>query len=236
MVSSTPLPGQSTNFSSHEFDSDPDTPVIRVRCGTREIRDLLSNDDTIQDDVPNPVNRGRRELADWRQNPDRYTNIKDNKYHLISDPLIPYTLSLYLQLIFNTIIIGFIVFILYLFMKTIKSDIKKRLDEMSFKMIKEMAVCAKEYELNNCDPQVRVPLAQIQCNIWESCMNQDPDSVGEIKITFEVFAEILNGFVKLLNWKTIFVLSIVTIGSLVVTNLTFDHYRYLRSKEMAQRR
>lgn len=42
-----------------------------------------------------------------------------------------------------------------------------------------------------------------QCAAWETCMNRDPTKVGRAKVGAELIAEVVNGFVEPISWKTL---------------------------------
>lgn len=42
-----------------------------------------------------------------------------------------------------------------------------------------------------------------QCASWETCMSRDPKIVGRAKVGAEMLAEVVNGFVEPISWKTL---------------------------------
>jgi hypothetical protein len=42
-----------------------------------------------------------------------------------------------------------------------------------------------------------------QCASWQTCMNRDPTIVGRAKVGAEMIAEVINGFVEPISWKTL---------------------------------
>lgn len=42
-----------------------------------------------------------------------------------------------------------------------------------------------------------------QCGLWETCMNRDPTKVGRARVGAELIAEVINGFVEPITWKTL---------------------------------
>ena len=42
-----------------------------------------------------------------------------------------------------------------------------------------------------------------QCSTWEVCMNRDPTTIGRAKVSAELIAEVINGFVEPISWKTL---------------------------------
>lgn len=62
-------------------------------------------------------------------------------------------------------------------------------------------MCATQYK-TNCGTHT-VPAMSHQCGVWESCMNRDPSIVGRAKVGAELIAEVVNGFVEPISWKTL---------------------------------
>lgn len=144
---------------------------------------------------------------------------------IVTDSNIPYVLSLYLQLIFNIIIIGLICYFIIIFIQTIKSDINNKLQLYISDTLQEISKCSRHYYRNKCDESKVPPILEDKCTNWMKCMNRDPQLIGKSKITAEIFADIINGFIKPISWKSIFFLITLIIGSLLTTNVVFNSYR-----------
>ena len=69
-------------------------------------------------------------------------------------------------------------------------------------MIQEISMCQTQFKNNLCDTNT-IPAMVQQCAIWESCMNRDPSTVGRAKVGAELIAEVVNGFVEPISWKTL---------------------------------
>jgi len=63
-------------------------------------------------------------------------------------------------------------------------------------------MCQTQYKNNLCDVNPIPAMAQ-QCANWESCMSRDPSTVGRAKVGAELIAEVVNGFVEPISWKTL---------------------------------
>lgn len=64
-------------------------------------------------------------------------------------------------------------------------------------------MCALHYQNNRCsDPNI-IPAAIQLCSDWEACMNRDPAIVGRARVGAELIAEVVNGFVEPISWKTL---------------------------------
>jgi hypothetical protein len=67
-----------------------------------------------------------------------------------------------------------------------------------------MATCAKNYVENRCNGEdgKRLPALEAVCNNWERCMNRDPAKIGRAKVSAQTLAEIFNGFIEPISFKT----------------------------------
>lgn len=63
-------------------------------------------------------------------------------------------------------------------------------------------MCALQFKNNLCATNPIPAMAQ-QCGSWEACMNRDPTVVGRAKVGAELIAEVVNGFVEPITWKTL---------------------------------
>ena len=63
-------------------------------------------------------------------------------------------------------------------------------------------MCATQHRNNLCATNP-IPAMVQQCANWESCMNRDPTVVGRAKVGAELIAEVINGFVEPISWKTL---------------------------------
>ena len=59
-----------------------------------------------------------------------------------------------------------------------------------------------QYRNNLCATNPIPAMAQ-QCGIWETCMQRDPTVIGRAKVGAELIAEVVNGFVEPISWKTL---------------------------------
>ncbi|PGH20043.1 hypothetical protein AJ80_03693 [Polytolypa hystricis UAMH7299] len=146
---------------------------------------------------------------------------------LESHPHIPRILSYYAQFTFNLILAFLTLYVVVAFLLAIKYDVERAGEEVSADILAEMAVCSKNYIENRCGGQDgrRLPALEAICENWERCMNRDPSKVGRAKVSAQTLAEIFNGFIEPISFKTM-VFFIVSITSFVaVSNLTFSFFR-----------
>ena len=63
-------------------------------------------------------------------------------------------------------------------------------------------MCALQHKANLCSTNP-IPAMVHQCIKWETCMNRDPTVVGRARVGAELIAEVVNGFVEPISWKTL---------------------------------
>ena len=117
-------------------------------------------------------------------------------------PNLPHILSYYAQFLLNVFLVFFMMYLVYSFWSSIRSDVDLKSREVASETLAEMAVCAREFKENRCDRSSRVPAMETVCDNWEKCMKQDPTKVGRAKVSANTFAEILNNFIEPISAKT----------------------------------
>ncbi|KAJ1901728.1 hypothetical protein LPJ66_000577 [Kickxella alabastrina] len=141
---------------------------------------------------------------------------------------IPYVISGYLQLAFNVFMVGTVLTIIINVLMTIQRDVNAKVQEYSAVVMQEIVACSKQYLENKCAPEMRVPAMEKACNMWDTCMNQDPSKVGRAKVSAETLAGIVNGFIEPLSLKTMMFFLLMFFGTLFVSNFAFGAYRHSR--------
>ena len=76
------------------------------------------------------------------------------------------------------------------------------LSHSATEIVQEIAQCAMQYKTNLCATNP-IPAMSHQCGVWETCMNRDPTKVGRARVGAELIAEVVNGFVEPISWKTL---------------------------------
>lgn len=122
-------------------------------------------------------------------------------------PNLPHVLSYYAQFLLNFFLVLFMMYLVYSFWSTIRSDVDMKSREVASNTLAEMAACAREYKENRCELSSRVPAVETACNNWERCMQQDPSKIGRARVSAHTFAEILNSFIEPISVKTMVSLS-----------------------------
>jgi hypothetical protein len=125
----------------------------------------------------------------------------------------------YLQFFFNLSLLLLFLYLVVQFIITIQRDVQHRVSEYSqggcreartwidsspfmVEIVQEIAMCALQFRNNLCETSP-VPAMVQQCARWETCMNRDPTVVGRAKVSAELIAEVVNGFVEPISWKTL---------------------------------
>lgn len=62
--------------------------------------------------------------------------------------------------------------------------------------------CAKKFMDNGCAAVTRFPALEKSCNEWEECMHREVVVVGKTRVVAETLAEVVNGFVEVISFKT----------------------------------
>jgi len=137
---------------------------------------------------------------------------------------LPYTLSGYLQVFFNTSLCMVFLWLLLQFILTVQRDVQQRILEHSMDVVQEIKACSVLYKNNFCEGNI-VPHMFQPCGEWETCMNRDPSKIGRARIGAQLLAEIVNAFVENISWKTFF-FSVVSLAFFTLfINSLFTFYR-----------
>ena len=124
-----------------------------------------------------------------------------------------------MQLALNVFLFSGVMYILWSFWSTIRSDVDKKSSEAIAELMAEMAVCARQYTENRCAPETRVPAMGVVCDNWEKCMNRDTTRVARARVSAHTFAEIFNSFLEPISYKAMVRPSII-------------HYRFCVSADL----
>ncbi|KAI4206815.1 MAG: hypothetical protein LQ346_000877 [Caloplaca aetnensis] len=147
--------------------------------------------------------------------------------YLETHPNLPHILSYYAQFLLNFFLVSIVIYIIYAFWSTIRSDVNEKSKEAASEILVEMAMCARDFRDNKCDkPESRVPAMESICNSWEKCMQRDPTMVGRAKVSAHTFAEIINNFFQPISAKAMISLSVLFLGCLAVNNFTMYLFRH----------
>ncbi|KAL8937791.1 MAG: hypothetical protein Q9216_004250 [Gyalolechia sp. 2 TL-2023] len=142
--------------------------------------------------------------------------------YLETHPNLPHVLSYYAQFLLNFFLVSVVIYMIYAFWSTIRSDVNEKSKEAASEILVEMAMCARDFRENKCDNQeARVPAMESICNSWEKCMQRDPTMVGRAKVSAHTFAEIINNFFQPISAKAM----VIKTRCLAVNNFTMYLFR-----------
>jgi hypothetical protein len=138
-------------------------------------------------------------------------------------PFAPHLLLGYVRVFFNSaLVLGFL-YIIVIVIVTVRRDIEEKvatytggeprirrrisapikLPRNCAENASEIQHCTSQYLLNKCGPLLEIPHMQQFCDEWERCMQRDASVVGRAKVAAETLAEVVNGFVEPITWKTL---------------------------------
>ena len=132
----------------------------------------------------------------------------------------PFVLMGYLQLSFNLFVIGALIYLAVTFYQTIKKDVDLKVAERIAAILSEIETCRKQYVANRCDQ--RVPAIEAACSAWEACMQRNPTLVSRARLSAETFAEIIEGFIEPISYKTMVFVMMAGFGGVFLSNLAFS--------------
>lgn len=90
------------------------------------------------------------------------------------------------------------------FLYIVHSDLQVTVSAARELALFEIKHCANEYDLNRCAPEERVPIAREYCEQMENCMSRNPWQMTFTTIAWaKLFAEILNGFADTLSVRSV---------------------------------
>ncbi|PWZ00813.1 hypothetical protein BCV70DRAFT_200080 [Testicularia cyperi] len=141
----------------------------------------------------------------------------------------------YAQLVFNASILMAFLYLLFHVVRTVQKDVAEKVRAYEMDTLSEITACASAYTANRCGTDLQAPALAAACKNWERCSARDPAVVGTARVTAETFAEILNGFVDAVSWKTM-LFTLLTLSIVVgATNSTLSFFRIKsRTKPLSQ--
>ncbi|CAE6431503.1 unnamed protein product [Rhizoctonia solani] len=132
-----------------------------------------------------------------------------------TSPYAPHILLGYIRVILNvSLVLGFL-YILAVIVVTVRRDIEDNISTYIGENAAEIQQCTSQYALNKCDKGPVVPHMKQFCDDWKRCMERDASVVGRARVAAETLAEVVNGFVEPISWKTLG-FSISTLAFLVL--------------------
>ena len=132
----------------------------------------------------------------------RTSFVKDSILKPLMSTHLPVLIMGYMQVIFNAGLIAVLLYFVVSFVVTVRRDVAIKVDQQLSRILAEISQCSRQYEENRCRPQERVPAMETACQAWEACMRRDPSLFGRAKLSAETLAEIVNGLIEPISYKT----------------------------------
>lgn len=130
-----------------------------------------------------------------------------------------------------TLLIG-VVWVLFNVVRTLQRDVSSKVREYEMEYLAEIEACSQSYHLNRCGTDGAVPALANACANWQRCSARDPANVGRARVAAETVAEIVNGFVDVVSWKSMLftLLSLIIIVGATNSFLSFFRIRTRTNK------
>ena len=123
----------------------------------------------------------------------------------------------YLQILFNVLVISFVLYGIVRIWNVFESDVKKYTQLQEHNVYDQIIDCTRKYVNNKCSNPT--PAMESQCHEWEICMHQDVSTLLSSKHGAEIIAILLNNFFGHLTDRTIACVSVLFTGTFIFTNL-----------------
>ncbi|KAF3939732.1 hypothetical protein ABW19_dt0208071 [Dactylella cylindrospora] len=138
---------------------------------------------------------------------------------------VPQILSQYVQLGFNIFMTCLVAFLVFVFVRTIFRDVQRKVQVYAAEAQIEVQECHRKWLTNRCDPESIVPAIEQQCKEWRICADREPESIGWSKVSAETLAEVLDGFVERVSYKSMVFVLVLIFGCVFLTNFAFGFFR-----------
>ncbi|CCF60083.1 hypothetical protein KAFR_0J00150 [Kazachstania africana CBS 2517] len=141
----------------------------------------------------------------------------------------PKLIAEYVQLLFNTIITSFLLYLVIRFLIMINNDVHFRLEELKQVELSRISNCKSDYYNNECHMGEEIPALTNLCSKWYQCMNIDIETHRDLsesaKLWARILAEVINAFVSEISMRSLFFLLFTICSLVIVTNVAFGTYR-----------
>lgn len=129
------------------------------------------------------------------------TGVVGGLFHMLDQhPNAPDNLHRWIQLLINMLVATTVIGIGWSIVSTIRSDINNANEAARKEIMARIAQCALEWDVNNCEANT-APYLRAQCDVWQECKLQNPNSIMRVKVTAKQIAEIINEFSEAMNFK-----------------------------------
>ncbi|KAG8743941.1 hypothetical protein FRC10_011127 [Ceratobasidium sp. 414] len=118
-------------------------------------------------------------------------------------PFAPHLLLGYVRVFFNSVLVLGLLYIIIMIVVTVRRDIEDKIATYTGENAAMIQDCTSQYLLNKCGPDLAIPHMKQFCDEWERCLQRDASIVGRARVAAETLAEVVNGFVEPITWKTL---------------------------------
>lgn len=157
-------------------------------------------------------------ISDQRQHVSKITRNKHTLEHLLP----------YVQLAMNMVFVSIFFYLCYSILKVIQKDVDMKLEIEVLKHVRKIEQCKRNYEINECNPEMRVRALDSLCEEWLHCIHmegmQGIDSKFSLRrgvLWAETFGEVINAFVGSIHIRTWFIIIFTIISCMFIANLSF---------------
>lgn len=119
---------------------------------------------------------------------------------------LPRNFFYYLVFVFDAV---FMLIFLYAFLQLfffIQKDLMHKIKEKATELEQIVEMAKHNYLINKCDRSTRVPALESVCNKWECTINNG--SIEYTKVFFEVFGEVIDGFIRKFSVRSTIVVGV----------------------------
>lgn len=127
-----------------------------------------------------------------------------------------FVLSEYVSLIFKTFFAILLILITIKFILAAKNDIKEKTLKSIESNRNKIEECRRNYKINRCNPEERVPALEAQCNEWEACMLSNPLENEVTKVAFKIAGETFEAFFSSMSIRSTLITTAVVSALLAV--------------------
>ncbi|KAI5171783.1 hypothetical protein NEFER03_1088 [Nematocida sp. LUAm3] len=120
-----------------------------------------------------------------------------------------YVLSSYLSLLLNGFLVILSIVLIIKFVLMVKNDISVKTIRKLEENKQKIEECAKQYKLNRCSPEERVPALEEKCKEWETCMRNDPLREELTRVVFQVASNTIEEFLNGISIRSAFILTAI---------------------------
>ncbi|WFD35864.1 hypothetical protein MCUN1_002732 [Malassezia cuniculi] len=131
----------------------------------------------------------------------------------------------YAQVIFNVSVLLVALYVIFSVLWTVRKDVAEKVRDYELDYLSDIARCEQAYQSNNCGTQHQAPALAEACEAWLRCSKRSHTTVGHARIFAETMAEILNGFVDAVSWKTMLFFVLMVSMFVGAANSTFSFFR-----------